>query len=121
MESPDFERNTPPDMDDAEKNAENNMERTEYLCDLTNPNNLPMDYITATRFDPLNLPRAVESYRLIIARRGVARTYQERMELQAVAQAMRTAWKIWNGRDELHELAFGGVSDESSDSDTLPG
>lgn len=96
------------------------MQRTEY-GDLTRPSDRPMDYIKAMRFDPLNLPRAIECYRLIIARRGGARSYQERMELQAVAQAMRTAWKIWNGRDELHELAFGSVSDEPWESDTLPG
>lgn len=116
MDVPDSERKNPADHDDAE----NNMQYTES-CELTSPTYLPRDYLQATRFDPLNLPRAVESYRLIIARRGSARSYQERMELQAVAQAMRTAWKVWNGRDELHELAFGSVSDEPWESDTLPG
>jgi hypothetical protein len=72
-------------------------------------------------FDPLNLRLAVSSYRLVIARRAKTESHQERVELQAAAQAMRTAWKVWNGSDDLHELAFGSVSDEPWESDTLPG
>ncbi len=104
----------------VENDAELNMQRTNY-CDLDDTLDLTADNFKATRFDPLNLRRAVDSYREVIARRGTARTYQERMEFQVIAQSMRTAWKIWNGRDELHELAFGGVSDNRNESDTLPG
>ncbi len=73
------------------------------------------------KFDPLNLPEAIAVYRLVVARRSTATSHQERLRLEAISQSLRTRWKVWNGRDELHELAFGNAVGDSWESDTLPG
>lgn len=59
------------------------------------------------QFDPLNMRQAISSYRLVIARQQAAKSAQEAARLRSVAERCRNAWKVWNGRDELHELAFG--------------
>ena len=49
----------------------------------------------------------VVRYREVISRLEAAKDALNRFEWQGVARRMRQEWRLWQGEDSLHEMAFG--------------
>jgi hypothetical protein len=58
-------------------------------------------------FESFDAEKVVADYRRVVGEFEAEPTAIGKAEFRGIATRMRASWKVWQGEDSLHEMAFG--------------